>query len=106
MVTLWVMVGRGESREMVATPSPVVFTLKLMVSAPGVALASWMAALKVQNAPKLTTLHVPLPGLASALSSDRLTVKVVEACTGLAAEITTNKLASIASATIAVIALK
>ena len=46
-----------------------------------VALASWMAALKVQNAPKLTTLHVPFPGLTSALSSDRLTVKVVEACT-------------------------
>ena len=70
-----------------------------MVSAPGVAFASWMAALKVQNAPKLTTLHVPLPGLASALSSERLTVKVVEACTGFAADNTTNKLANIASAT-------
>jgi hypothetical protein len=73
------MGGRGELGAMVATPLPAVPISKLMVSAPRLAFVSWRAALKVQNDPKLTTLQVPSPGLASALSSERLTVNVLDA---------------------------
>src|SRR5215203_2240042 len=81
--------GRGELGAMVATP-PAALMLKPMVSAPWVASASWMAALRVQKVPEVLMLQLPSPGLASGLSSILVTVKLVEAWAGGATIPATN----------------
>src|SRR5918998_4308287 len=85
MVTGWVIVGSGEPGEMVLTPLPP--KLKLMVSEAVVALASSMAALKVQlgSVPcwKGAVLQTPL-GATSPSSPVELTMKGSAAQAGLA----------------------
>ena len=92
------MVGNCEVGVIVKGPLPK--RLKLMVSAPEVALACSMAALKVHWSPETNEFmsHTPSARFSSDASDVWLTVKVVEACVGLA-DNTTNKLANIASTT-------
>jgi hypothetical protein len=80
-----------------SAPRPVAFTTivftpvpgmaKFMMSAPGVALACWMAALKVHWSPPVNTSvsQVLEAGNASGASAVEFTVKVVAAWAGLAA---------------------
>jgi hypothetical protein len=62
--------------------APLLGMLKTMVSAPALALASWMAALKVHWFADVIP-HNPSPGLLSASSAVELTVKIA-AWAGLA----------------------
>src|SRR3990170_4758748 len=76
MVTASVMSGSGRAGEMVFTEA-VLLMLNLIRSAPGVLLASWMAALKVHWLPLVRdTSHTLLFMFLSPASPVRLTVKV------------------------------
>src|SRR5215213_751012 len=90
------MVGRTVVGEMVFTPVPGM--ANLMVSAPAVALACWMAALSVHCLPDAAgfTSQATLERLASGVSAVRLTVKVVAASAGGAC---TRRLVAIIPAT-------
>src|SRR5262245_35940363 len=65
------MVGSADPTEIRCTPLPIE---KLIVSAPAVALASWIAALSVQTPADVA--QSPLPGAASEESAALLTVNV------------------------------
>jgi hypothetical protein len=79
MVTASSMTGSAEAGEMVLTEEPLPM-LNLMVSAPAVSLASYMAALKVHWLPFLEEVsHLELARSLSAASPVLLTVKVVAA---------------------------
>jgi|SRR5829696_8864691 len=88
-----VIVGRGEFGCMNAKE---LGTLKVIWSGPELALACWMAALKVQEA-LLRVRHTPSTVFASGWSPAELTTKGVEAWAGLAATAIISRLANTAS---------
>ena len=71
-MTVPVIVGSELPVVIVWTPAPAI--AKLIVSEPALALASWIAARRVQL--PLESAQIPLPGLASPVSPLELTVRV------------------------------
>src|SRR5215212_2919093 len=81
MLTRSVISGSGEFGLMVATPS--LGMPKMILSAPAVALACWIAALKVHSPIDSAAVHNPSAVLASAKSAVELTKKLDSAWAGL-----------------------
>jgi hypothetical protein len=73
MVTASVIPGKPEVRTIVFGPDGAM--LKLIVSRPAAAFASWMAARRVHRGAAPPTEQIPFPGVASAKSSVLSTVK-------------------------------
>jgi hypothetical protein len=100
MVTGWMISGSSDVGEMVLTSPAGPPIANLMMSAPAVSLASWIAALKVHwDRGRLRFVsHTLSARFASGSSLVRLTVKVVSADAGLAA----SRLAATSAAVIVV----